>query len=45
VHLVARIYRLPQRTLFDWLSRYRNSGWDALKEGARSGRKRGVAAI
>ena len=40
VHLVARIYKLPQRTLFDWLSRYRSGGWDALKEGARSGRKR-----
>ena len=44
VHLVARIYHLPQRTLFDWLSRYRSGGWDALKEGARSGRKRKLSA-
>jgi len=44
VHLVARVYNIPQRTLFDWLSRYRNGGWSALKEGARSGRKRKLSA-
>ena len=44
VHLVARIYKLPQRTVFDWLSRYRSGGWDALKEAARSGRKRKLSA-
>lgn len=44
VHLVARVYNLPQRTLFDWLSRYRSGGWDALKEGARTGRKRKLSA-
>ncbi len=26
VHLVARIYNVPQRTIFDWLSRYRAGG-------------------
>jgi transposase len=40
IHLVARVYNLPQRTIFDWLSRYRSGGWDALKEGSRTGRKR-----
>lgn len=40
VHLVARIYHIPTRTLFDWLSRYRSGGWGALVEGARKGRKR-----
>ena len=42
VHLVRRIYNLPERTLFNWLSLYRSGGWDALKEGARSGRPRKV---
>ncbi len=40
VHLVARVYKIPERTVFDWLSRYRSGGWDALKEGKRPGRKR-----
>ena len=44
VHLVARIYQVPQRTVFDWLSLYRAGGWDALKEGRRSGRPRKVSA-
>ncbi|WPL14652.1 IS630 family transposase [Thiorhodovibrio litoralis] len=44
VHVVARVYRIPQRTVFDWLSRYRAGGWDALKEGRRSGRPRKVSA-
>ena len=26
VHLVARIYKIPERTVFDWLSRYRSGG-------------------
>jgi transposase len=33
---VARIFNIPRRTVFSWLARYRNGGWDALKEGARS---------
>jgi len=44
VHLVARIYNIPTRTLFDWLARYRSGGWGALKEGARNGRKRKLSA-
>jgi len=44
VHLVARIYNLPQRTIFDWLSRYRSGGWGSLKEDARTGRKRKLSA-
>jgi transposase len=40
VHLVARIYNIPTRTLFDWLARYRSGGWGALKEGTRTGRTR-----
>jgi len=44
VHLVARIYNIPYRTVFDWLSRYRSGGWDALKEKHRSGRKRKLSA-
>ncbi len=44
VHLVARIYNIPQRTVFDWLSLYRSGGWDALKEGQRSGRPRKLSA-
>ena len=43
VHLVARVFNLPERTVFDWLARYRSGGWDALKEGVRSGRKRKVS--
>jgi len=44
VHLVARIYNVSQRSVFDWLSRYRSGGWDALKEGKRMGRKRKLSA-
>jgi transposase len=44
IHLVARIYQIPQRTVFDWLSLYRSGGWGALKEGHRSGRPRKVSA-
>lgn len=44
VRLVARIYQIPERTVFDWLTRYRSGGWDALKEGFRSGRPRKVSA-
>ncbi len=43
VHLVRR-NNLPERTVFDWLSRYRAGGWDALKEGKRSGRPRKLSA-
>jgi len=44
IHLVRRVYNIPARTVFDWLSLYRSGGWDALKEGARSGRPRKLSA-
>ena len=44
VHLVSRVFNVPQRTVFDWLSLYRAGGWDALREGARSGRPRKLSA-
>ncbi|NEV65111.1 IS630 family transposase [Thiorhodococcus minor] len=44
VHVVARIFNIPQRTVFDWLSLYRSGGWDALKEGRRTGRPRKLSA-
>jgi transposase len=39
---VARIFDVPERTVFTWLARYRAGGWGALKEGARNGRPRKV---
>lgn len=44
VHLVQRIYNIPERTVFDWLSLYRTGGWNALKEGKRGGRPRKLSA-
>lgn len=44
VHLVRRVFNVPERTIFNWLSLYRSGGWDALKEGARTGRPRKVSA-
>jgi len=44
VHLVRRIFNIPERTIFDWLSLYRSGGWGALKEGQRSGRPRKLSA-
>jgi transposase len=44
VEVVARVMKIPQRTLFSWLERYRHGGDDALREGHRSGRKRKVNA-
>lgn len=43
VVLVARIYNIAQRTIFDWLARYRNGGWDALTENSRRGRPKKIA--
>jgi len=42
--LVARSYKLPQRTIFDWLARYRNGGWNALTESGRKGRPTKVSS-
>jgi hypothetical protein len=32
VHLVLRIYQIPECTVFCWLSPHRSGKWDALKE-------------
>ncbi len=42
--VVARVYKVPLRTLFSWLERYRHGGYDALREGHRIGRPRRVNA-
>jgi transposase len=41
---VARVMKIPLRTLFTWISRYRQGGERALREGQRSGRPRKVDA-
>lgn len=43
VDTVARVFSIPKRTVFDWLARYRNGGWHALREGDRKGRPRKVS--
>jgi transposase len=42
ISVVARVFGIPHRTLFSWLARYRHGGYDALREGQRSGRNRKV---
>lgn len=42
ISVVARVFKVPHRTLFSWLARYRDGGYDALREGQRSGRGRKV---
>ncbi len=44
VSLVARVLKVPQRTIFHWLAIYRHGGYDALRDKARSGRPRKVDA-
>jgi transposase len=44
VATVARVLRTSPRAIFLWLERYRHGGYDALREGDRSGRKRKVDA-
>jgi transposase len=44
IGVVARVFRVAMRSVFDWLSWYRQGGWHALKEGRRSGRPRKVSA-
>lgn len=39
---VGRVLDIPLRTMFDWLARYRQGGYDALRDAARSGRPRKV---
>ena len=40
VHLVARVFNVPRRTVFQWLSWLRAEGWDRYDETKRSGRPR-----
>ncbi|WP_373051991.1 winged helix-turn-helix domain-containing protein, partial [Thioalkalivibrio sp.] len=40
VHEAARIFNVPQRTVFDWLAWFRAEGWEGLNEKKRSGRPR-----
>jgi transposase len=44
VESVARILGVSLRTAFNWLARYRNGGYEALREGSRGGRPRKVDA-
>lgn len=42
IALVARVFNIPSRTVFDWLARYRQGGWQALVEKSRQGRPKKV---
>lgn len=42
VDTVARVSKVPRRTIFLWLAKYRQGGWKNLEEGDRSGRPRKV---
>lgn len=44
IEAVARVLGVSPRTVFYWLERYRHGGYDALREGQRSGRKRKLDA-
>ena len=43
VSLVARVFNIPRRTVFDWLACYRQGGWQALIEKNRHGRPKKVS--
>ena len=40
IHVVARVFNVPLRTVFEWLSWFRAECWDGLNEKKRSGRPR-----
>jgi transposase len=44
IEVVARVFGVAVRSVFDWLAWYRQGGWQALKEGRRSGRPRKVSS-
>lgn len=44
VAVVARVFGVAVRSVFDWLAWYRQGGWRALQEGGRSGRPRKVSS-
>ena len=43
VEVVARIHNITQRTVFNWLARYRSGGWHALNETSRQGRPKKIS--
>jgi len=40
--VVARVYNLSLRNIFNWLARYRSGGWQALNDKSKQGRPRKV---
>lgn len=38
IGVVARMFKVSKRSIFLWLALYRQGGWDALREGKRTGR-------
>lgn len=42
--VVARVMKIPLRTLFHWIARYRDGGDQSLRDGQKSGRPRKVDA-
>jgi transposase len=38
IDVVARMFKVSKRSIFFWLALYRQGGWDALREGKRTGR-------
>ena len=44
VTTVARVFRVPLRSIFRWLEWYRHGGWDALRDDVRHGRPAKVNA-
>jgi transposase len=42
---VARIYHIPITCVYDWLARYRDGGWQSLRDRKRSGRPRKISGV
>ena len=40
--VVSRVMNIPITNIYNWLARYRSGGWDALRDGDKSGRPRKV---
>jgi len=43
IEVVARVHNITQRTVFNWLARYRSGGWHALNETTRQGRPKKIS--
>ena len=41
--MVARVFGIGRRTIFEWMARFRQGSWEGLKEGDRRGRPRKVS--